>query len=289
MVRVYEIVNPSLLKKHERAIKQVFFAVLKIPHIAGDDFYFAIDEKSGWIVFKNRRELFRTQRSPALLPATKQAAIQMAGEILKALQGALLDVKKYPFTKELNSTSVVPTNLKEVDVVAVPNPTHDYIDQLLCRFQAFLPLDKYGRERVQVLGAQVDIRLGHQSQLISYSARWSPLGARIIYRELFPLESMLPDHEDGHQHDSSQPEYKLVYVQDNFDKNGLAPYYFGVKGGHHGGFPSSLRPFLADWVWERTYSNWCQMLCLCFCWQRQVRISVVWMATRHDFRGRRCE
>jgi hypothetical protein len=243
-VRVYELVSPDLLKKYEKAIKEVFYEVLKIPRIASGDFYFSIDEKNGWIVFKNRRLMFRDSKAPSLIPASKGDALAVSAEILKALQKALVDVKKYPFTKNLESNSIVPTNLKDIDVVAVPHPNQDHIDHLLCRFHAFLPVDDDGRERVQVLGSQVDLRIGHQNQLVSYSARWSPVASRIIRRELFPLESLIGD--DGHDHDSSEPDhdhhdssepqYELVYVQDNYAKRGLAPYYYGVKGGHHGGF-----------------------------------------------------
>jgi hypothetical protein len=233
-VRVYELVNPDLLKGYEQEIKSVFTDVLEGQGTLFGNSTFVINEYCGWITYA-KEDLFSKQNNPPLLAPSGELAGAAAKEFMLDLNKALANTKAYPFLISLNSVSLVPLETKVIDIQLVQHPEFGFFDHWLVRLAPYLVLSNESNQRVQVLGSQIDIRIGEHNSILSYSAKWSPLGLRRISKDLFPLETILKTNEEDHSHTSAHSAYELVYLQENYHKAFTAPYYFGLEGGHHGG------------------------------------------------------
>jgi hypothetical protein len=243
-VRVYDLVNPGLLKAHEADLKWLFFDVVGgRPDALGTTF--SVSPVSGWIYFEDGRNI-RSNAVRMLLPQDQSKAKAIADQFLSDLHAALADNKKYPFLKELADVEILPSQAKVIEASAVVGSNGSDAEHWIVRCEVALRGYKDMRDKLVVQGSQIEIRLGDHGQVVGFCSRWTPVSRTIRYADFIPYQD-----KDGHAHDASGqdndghahssegkqvglPEVHQVYCLkgDGVPQFYLAPYH-SVLDGHH--------------------------------------------------------
>lgn len=248
-VRVYAMLNPAQLIAERQTIQQIVFRLLRITDAAAHSF--TISESSGWISYVALEELW-TRRYPPVL-ASREEARTRAESFLAALTAATSPgAEGWP--NGLEQVSLLPRLIRPLQLSAVPRPGGGAYDHWLYRAQPRLSLDV--RQSAGVFGSQIEVRIGHRGQIISFRSRWRPTSGERVNVDLVPFKEPPSgqgddhasseghggehhgeggddhDHDGVHLPDRAGRKQPLFYLLEGeaVPQHYLAPYYFASDG-----------------------------------------------------------
>jgi len=168
MVRVYQLVDPNLVKIHEQQIRTIFEYVLR-KRIKSPEAIFHISQTSGWIYYEDKTALRSTK--PQFPPPDSDREVKgIADKFLTELAIAFRDIKKFPFLEEFKGAEFVPSLSRAVEVEAIAKQSGLAIDHWLVRYEVSLYGDDE-RSRFPVYGAQLEVRVGGNGIVVAYNSR----------------------------------------------------------------------------------------------------------------------
>jgi hypothetical protein len=228
---VHALVDPGLVVTQEAWIRKRVFKVLDIASPANHQV--DVSRTSGWITYTALGEIW-DRPTPPTLP-TRDVALRRAEAFLKTLAQALSPASSNslgenadsPFPKQLEGVAIFPTFLLPVQFSVVPRREGDIWDHWLYRAQPQIAINE--KQKVAVLGAVVEVRVGHAGQIISYHSRWTPITRETITTDLYKFQALEDEHQDSttQKGDSKEPVHSLHYVLegDRIPQFYLSPYY----------------------------------------------------------------
>jgi hypothetical protein len=184
-----------------------------------------LSEPSAWLEYRASGEL--TPAQPVL--PSRDDALRLARDTLASLERACSAASE-AWRKTVGNASLLPPvrQLSEAALATVPRSDGSAYDHWLYRLSPTLTLDGAGRRRAVVLGAQVEVRIGHRGRVIGVSSRWHPISGAVKYAPIVPFT---PPPADGSDDDAAQVPPPIQYVLDGDDAQQyyLAPYYARVE------------------------------------------------------------
>jgi hypothetical protein len=222
--RIYAFADPAPFRQNRDAIARIVQGALGVTQL--DPESVDISEGSAWLVYRAAGELM-TRPHPVL--PSRDDAVRIAREALATLERAC-SAGNETWRKTAGNAPLLPPvrELSEAALAAVPRPDGSTYDHWLYRLSPTLTLDGAGRRRALVLGAQVEVRIGHQGRVIGLNSRWHPLSGAVKYAPITAFAPLPGESNDGAA--GSQPP-PIQYVLDGEDAQQyyLAPYYARVE------------------------------------------------------------
>lgn len=226
--RIYALADPADIFVQGQQVER---AVLDGLQVAPSDLHrVTISESSAWLDYVGVGQLWE-RSSPPTLPdkATAQKAAEDA--LLRIEQACSATNSAWP--ESLREISLLPPvgMLRRAGLEAVPRPDGSAWDHWLYRAEPQLLLDGGAFTRAGVYGAQVEVRIGHQGQVIGVRSRWRPLSGE---RLLANPRAFVPPADDGEgddaNHKEQPPIVNYLLEGDGLPQHYLAPYYFQTDG-----------------------------------------------------------
>jgi hypothetical protein len=167
-------------------------------------------------------------RAHPVLPS-RDEALRIGREALVKLERECSAASE-TWRKTVGNAPLLPPvrELSEAALAAVSRPDGSTYDHWLYRLSPTLTLDGAGRRRALVLGAQLEVRIGHGGRVIGLSSRWHPISGAVKYA---PISPFTPPPGDAGDDDVAQKPPPIQYVLDGDDAQQyyLAPYYARVE------------------------------------------------------------
>jgi hypothetical protein len=226
MARIYALANPAVLSQQANAIQTALFQALQIQ--PSQKHRFTLSESSGWFEYLAVEELWERKAPPAL--PEQPAALKAAENALAAIEQKCSDASE-AWPGALRGIALLPpvSMIRRAGFHAVPRPDGSAWDHWLYRGEPQLLLDGGAKNRAGVFGAQVEVRIGHQGQIVHVRSRWRPLSGERILAHVTPLPAQFQSDVGG---SSEQQASILNFLLDGDDvpQYYLAPYYFVSNG-----------------------------------------------------------
>lgn len=223
--RIYALANPRLIAEQESFIRDAVFGALQVK--PSDKQQFGISESSGWLDYLVVGELWERKALPTL--PEKDAAIKAAEAFLLKLEQAISPANpKWPDT--LAGISLLPSvgQLRRAELFSVSRPNNDGWDHWLYRAEPQLYLDGGMNQRISVFGSQIEVRIGHNGQIISFRSRWRPITGEKMMVD--PVDFVAPIPESSQAEELQDPVTMYLLEGDGVPQHYLAPYYFQTDG-----------------------------------------------------------
>lgn len=231
-INIYEINSPLLLAENKLLIQKFFVKGLNLnlPDFIVPRFTFNIDSVSGAIEFILNNDLW-LNKPKQNLPRDYKEAKACADRFIQSL---LLQLNSDDFRKtKIPPLLPINTNAKIVHNATAPvfHFQEPWIDHWLCRYEIFLKTFSNDSSYGRVMGSEIDIRIGQNGSVISFSSFWRPSFLKRSEAEYFDSHDLIDEEDLPHEHE--HPE--LVYVLDgqNCPQTFITPYH-SLPDGHHG-------------------------------------------------------
>jgi hypothetical protein len=221
--RIYAFADPAPFRQNRDAIAQIVQRALGVTQL--DPESVDLSEPSAWLAYRAPGELMT--RAHPVLPS-RDEALRIAREALVKLERECSAASE-TWRKTVGNAPLLPPvrELSEAAPAAVPRPDGSTYDHWLYRLLPTLTLDGAGRRRALVLGAQIEVRIGHQGRVIGLNSRWHPLSGGVKYAPITLFEP--PPGENDKGATGSQPLIQYVLDGDDAQQYYLAPYYARVE------------------------------------------------------------
>ncbi len=219
-MRVWALTDPNLVVQHADAIERAFRDALG----ARDRSRHRVTIAAGLIEHVDTQGLWGT--AGAELPGEEQAREQ-AGRVVATVSRALSPQGDQMLAKALGPVLLTPPQLQPIDLFRVAAPGMSTWDHWLLRARPRLTLRIEDGSSAEVLGAQVEVRIGPGGAVLGYLIRWRPLLGEHVE---VPLADPPPAEGSG---DQEPPEKQgIVYVLggEAVPQHYLAPYYLTAQG-----------------------------------------------------------
>ncbi|WP_437835596.1 hypothetical protein [Sorangium sp. So ce1153] len=240
-ISVFPIAPPRDLYAQKGRIQQAVLAAInpELPSFVTPEYDFTIDPVCGWIRYALRTDLWNANPKSAL-PEDERSATAAAQEFIARLAAKCRE----PEYRALGIPPLLPVEalatIAAVSTVVVNHPDLPWPDHWLCRFVVRIksPSQKDGHndghDDLTVMGATIDIRVGHKSKVVGFVSHWRP-----VWLDRAVAAKVLP------QAPSDAPPPSLVYVVagENSPQKFLAPYYYSVTGHDGEILPASSHSF----------------------------------------------
>lgn len=273
-VRVYTLIDPSVLYEHARVIAGELFGV---QGTSDGVRVFGIHPASGYVSYFDHSELWQNARGEGL-PAGRNEVEAIARDFLQTANRKIVGSR--PLQKS-GVPALFPEDLRVAWIGgAVPNASSTP-DHCFCQFGVYLPADRKRTARVE--GAAIDVRIGRGGKVIGLSSRWRQITGDVLSTErsdadghmhetLYadspgviakPAAAAVPaigkpapatplTFPGGGDEDAGAPaEFVYWLADENAPQTFLAPVRLSRAGGHHGALePASAHSLLPD-IWHR--------------------------------------
>jgi hypothetical protein len=222
---MYALASPALIAGKRDAVTRAVLEGLRVKPSAAHAV--TISESSAWLDYRAVGEVW-DRRSPPTLPEPVDAK-NAAEAALTRLERSCSPLNPQ-WRKSLGEIRLLPpvSLLRPASLHAVARPDGSAWDHWLYRGEPRLLVDGGARRRAGVLGAQIEVRIGHNGQVVSVRSRWRPMTGEKILVETTPFR---PREPDGSGESSRQPP-SLNYVLDGdgVPQFYLAPYWLDTDG-----------------------------------------------------------
>ena len=219
--RIYALANPAAIAQEGDFIRDAVLRTLQVT-LSGQQ-QFSISESSGWINYFSSDEVWERKYPPSLPKA--EIAIKTAEAFLVDLEQVCSPANsKWP--KKLQGISLLPPVglLRKASFAGVARLDGEGWDHWLYRAEPQLYVDGGIQKKVSVFGSQIELRIGHLGQIVSFRSRWRPLSGERVLAEASMASA---DQQDA----AKTPEPKYLLEGDGIPQFYLAPYYFSENGG----------------------------------------------------------
>ena len=226
--RIHAFADPAPFRRHRDLVSKIVQGTLGVA--AYDAQAVHLSEASAWLSFRAPGELMA--RAHPMLPSRDDAK-RIAREALTAIEKACSGAND-AWRSTIGTTPLLPPvrKLSETALAAVPRPDGSTYDHWLYRLAPTLALDGTGRRSAPVLGAQVEVRVGHGGRVIGLSSRWHPLSGAVKYAPMSPFTPPKGEDEgDGHKGHEGRglPSIQFVLDGDDAQQYYLSPYHARVE------------------------------------------------------------
>lgn len=262
LINTFYLSDPALWANNKAVLTKYFLKVLNDCNTTAkpsnfskiDDFVFEIDSFSGHLTMSIYYDMWRPVAKGSVVTLQEAEVIAKAKSFIKKLQDSA-DDKEF---KEKEMPPILPSTIADVqlvDTVLVPHYDRPWIDHWLCRFmlvvsptkQAITEIHEDGdthvllsKDKVPVVGCQVDIRIGNNGDIVGFQSSWRPSFLKnkpleyVEYnQETMEVASHGHSNTDSHtKPDDAHELPQLVYVLDGASnpQNRLLPYYLHQEG-----------------------------------------------------------
>ncbi|MEY4925956.1 MAG: hypothetical protein RI894_392, partial [Bacteroidota bacterium] len=247
-INVYKLLSANDLVRNQRNIESVLLSGL----VQGHEYVFEVSPISGWLYFENTHLIFK-QNKPKL-PASEEEIKQIIAKYWAQVY------KKQAVRAKMNKSTfdfpfLLPQNYELSDIQVVFNPQTLETDHLLCRLSIALT-DSVQNKPLPILGSGIDLRIGHNGQIIGFLVRWRPLLGAIL-TPLLPYKPAKHQHAAADENKEAESEPVLVFelCGENSIQTHLCPYYFIPLGHHSGLLPASMASFVIVFSVENNEQN----------------------------------
>jgi hypothetical protein len=222
--RIYAFADLAPFRQNRDAIGRIVQATLGVAQ--PDPESVDLTGQSAWLTYRAPGELM-TRPHPVL--PSRVDALRIARDAIVKLERECSAASE-TWRRAIGRAPLLPParELTEAALVAVPRPDGSAYDHWLYRLIPTLTLDGAGRRHALVLGAQVEVRIGHQGRVIALNSRWHPLSGAVKYS---PIASFAPPQvaKDEDVTTSQPPSIQYVLDGDDAQQYYLAPYYARVE------------------------------------------------------------
>jgi hypothetical protein len=158
-VRLYALARPVDIAQELKRIRQSVLQALGVS--SPDEHHVAVSESSGWFTYAAKGQVWDRPIPPSL--PDRAAALKAAEGFLLILEARCSQANK-AWPKSLHGISLLPpvAILARAELSAIPRPDGSALDHWLYRAEPQLILDAGGKTRIGVLGATVEVRIGHR-------------------------------------------------------------------------------------------------------------------------------
>jgi hypothetical protein len=254
-VRVYALAETSLFFDASDAIARLVLQALRVSPSAQRRV--SISRAGAWLEYTDLGQLWN-RSAPGALPS-KEKALQTAEAILTRLEQSCSNANP-AWPQRLRGHSLLPpfNLLRRASLDAVLRPDGSAWDHWLYRATPQLTVDGGAKTRAPVIGALVEVRIGHAELPVSVRSRWTPLAGNYKLVDRSPYRAQEGGDAQAANGLSAQPLLGYMLEGEAVPQFYLAPYYFDVD--EHGATASSASPFSLTVDIERTKQDGTRMV-----------------------------
>lgn len=169
-VRIYMFADPSPLKQAEAMVRRMLLQVLRVPD---QQRYQTMVSEAGYLFYADTQQLWSKGSAPNL-DSDPSKAQKAAEDFLRSLKQAFTKTGTPRLPDALANMLIVP-DVVPVQLSCVPRPDGKGYDHWLYRAQPQLDCSPRDPVKVAVIGTNIEVRIGANGQVVSFTSRWRPL------------------------------------------------------------------------------------------------------------------